>query len=180
MIKDIIAKRYAKALLSLASKADVAEAVKKDLAQVAEVYRTSKSLQSVFMNPVFSLRDKIKVMNGLAKELGVNPLTLRFLDLLARKRRFMYIREVSTAYTDLLDLAQGRVKASVTSAASLSAVEVEKLKAKISGMVGKEVELTMEVDPSLIGGVRTRVGSTGYDGSLSNQVRLVRAALLKG
>ncbi len=42
------------------------------------------------------------------------------------------------------------------------------------------MELTMEVDPSLIGGVRTRVGSTVYDGSLSNQVRLVRAALLKG
>ena len=180
MLKDIIAKRYAKALLSLSSKSGDADAVKKDLAQVAEVYRTSKGLQSVFMNPVFSLKDKIKVMNGLAKELGGNPLTLRFLDLLARKRRFRYIREVSAAYSDLLDLAQGRVKASVASAAPLSDAEVGMLKAKISGMVGKDVELTMEVDPSLIGGVRTRIGSTVYDGSLSNQVRLVRAALLRG
>ncbi len=180
MLKDIIAKRYAKALLSLSSKSGDADAVKKDLAQVAEVYRTSKGLQSVFMNPVFSLRDKIKVMDGLARELGVNPLTLRFLDLLARKRRFRYIREVSSAYSDLLDLAQGRVKASVTSAAPLSDAEAGMLKSKIGGMVGKDVELTMEVDSSLIGGVRTRIGSTVYDGSLSNQVRLVRAALLRG
>ncbi len=180
MLKDIVAKRYAKALLSLASKSGETDAVKKDLAQVAEAYRTSKGLQSVFQNPIFSTRDKLNVMNGLAKELGVSPLTLRFLDLLARKRRFRYIREVSASYADLLDIVQGRLKATVTSAMALSDAELEKLKAKISGMVGKDVELTMEVDPSLIGGVRTRVGSTVYDGSLSNQVRLVRAALLKG
>ncbi len=45
------------------------EAVKKDLTAVAEMYRTSKNLQSVYLNPVFSAKDKSNVINGLVAEM---------------------------------------------------------------------------------------------------------------
>ncbi|HLB25679.1 MAG TPA: ATP synthase F1 subunit delta [Nitrospirota bacterium] len=179
MLKDIVARRYAKALLALASKSGETEAVKKDLSAVAEAFRTSKPLQSVVMNPIFSAKDKAKVVRGLAAELKVSPLCARFLDLLVKKGRFRYVREAAAGYADLLDIAQGRVKATVTSAAALSDDEVAKLKDRIKAVAGKEVELKVEVDPALIGGVRTRIGSTVYDGSIRNQVARVRDTLLK-
>ena len=144
MLKDIIARRYAKALLSLAAKSGETDAVKKDLASMAELYRASKQLQSVIMNPIFSLKDKNAVVNGLAKELKVSPLSERFLDMIARKRRFRYIREVAASYSDLLDLAQGKVKATVTAADTLPEATVAKLgalaNAEIEPTGGKEVE----------------------------------------
>jgi F-type H+-transporting ATPase subunit delta len=179
MLKDIIARRYAKALLSLASKSGETDAVKNDLAAMAELYKSSRQLQSVIMNPIFSLGDKTGVVNGLARDLKVSPLSAKFLDMIARKRRFRYVREVAAAYSDLLDLAQGRVKATVTSADALPEATVAKLKEKLKVLAGKEVELKVEVDPSLIGGVKTKIGSTVYDGSLVNQVSRVREALLK-
>jgi len=179
MLKDIIAKRYAKALLSLAAKDGKTDNVKADLTAVAGLYMGSKNLRSVFLNPVFSQADKARVMKGIAAELKVSDLTTRFLDLLVDKRRFRYVREVATSYSDLLDAAQGRVKATVTAASALSDAEVAKLKEKVAAAVGKQVELTVEVDPELIGGVRTRIGSTVYDGSLKNQVNRMREALLK-
>jgi len=179
MLKDIIAKRYAKALLSLATKSGETEQVKKDLNAVAGTFRASKSLQSVIMNPIFSLKDKAKVIGGIAAEVKAGPLTVRFLDLLVLKGRFKFIKEVAAAYSDLLDLKQGRVKATVTSAQPLSETEVKGLRDRIGKLVGMDVELRVEVDPALIGGVRTRIGSTVYDGSLKNQVKRVREALLK-
>jgi F-type H+-transporting ATPase subunit delta len=179
MLKDIIAKRYAKALLSLAVKSGETETVKKDLAAVAEVYRGSRGLQSVFLSPAFSQSDKEKVMKGLAAEMKVAGLSARFLEMLVKKRRFRYIREASAAYSDLLDLQQGRVKATVTSASALTDAEVARLKERIKAKVGREVELRVEVDPTLIGGVRTRIGSTVYDGTIKNQMEMVKGALLK-
>ena len=251
MLKDIVAKRYAKALLSLALDSRETEAVKKDLSAVAELYKNSRNLQSVIMNPIFGTKDKSSVLKGLASELKVSslsarfmdmliekgrfryirevaaaysdlldqhagrvkatvtsasPLTdaevaklgekikaavgknvelkvsslsARFMDMLIEKGRFRYIREVASAYSDLLDQHEGRVKATVTSASPLTDAEVAKLSEKIKAAVGKSVELKVEVDPALIGGIRTRIGSTVYDGSIQNQVRLVREALIK-
>ncbi len=180
MLKDIIAKRYAKALLSLAGQSGETEAAKKDLTAVAEMYRTSKNLQSVVLNPAFSSKDKTNVVNGLVAEMKLSTVSARFINLLVEKGRFRYIREVALSYSDLLDMTLGRVKATVTSAQDLSDAEVAKIKDRIKAMVGKDVELSMEVDPTLIGGVKTKIGSTVYDGSIRNQVKLVRESLLKG
>ncbi len=179
MLKDIVAKRYAKALLSLALDSGDTATVKKDLGAVAELYRNSRNLQSVIMNPIFGTKDKSGVLKGLASELKVSSLSARFMDMLIEKGRFRYIREVASAYSDLLDQHEGRVKATVTSASPLTDAEVAKLSEKIKAAVGKSVELKVEVDPALIGGIRTRIGSTVYDGSIQNQVRLVREALIK-
>jgi F-type H+-transporting ATPase subunit delta len=178
MLKDIIAKRYAKALLSLAEKSGETAAVKADLATVADTFAGSKSLQSVFMNPVFSTTDRLKVLNGLLAQVKVSELSGRFLVMLARKRRFGYVREVSSAYSELLDVHQGRVKATVTTAEPLSEAEVGKLTDRIRSMVGMEVEVKVDVDASLIGGVRTRIGSTLYDGSIASQLGQLKKALL--
>jgi len=179
MLKDIIAKRYAKALLSLATDSKETDAVKKDLAAVAELFRANKNVQNVVLNPAFSSGDKAAVLKGLAAGLGVSATSARFLDLLVEKGRFRFIKEVSAAYSDLLDAQQGRVKATVTSAEALSDADVTRLKDKLKVMVGKEVELKVEVEPELIGGIKTKIGSTVYDGSLKNQVKLVREALLR-
>ena len=125
MLKDIVAKRYAKALLSLAAKSGETETVKKDLAAVAEVYRGSRSLQSVFLSPAFSQTDKEKVMKGLSAELKVAGLSARFLEMLVKKRRFRYIREAALAYSDLLDILQGRVKATVSSSQGNEVLEAD-------------------------------------------------------
>ena len=179
MLKDIVAKRYAKALLSLALASKETETVKRDLRAVAELYKNSRNLQSVIMNPIFGTKDKSGVLKGLASELKVTDLSARFMDLLVEKGRFRYIGEVAAAYSDLLDQHEGRVKATVISASQLTDAEVAKLSERIKAAIGKDVELKVEVDPALIGGIRTKIGSTVYDGSLRNQISQVREALLK-
>ena len=178
MLKDIIARRYAKALLSLASQAGKSDEVRADLEAVAAMYGSSRDLQEVFLNPSFGAEDRAGVLKGLVSQMKLSELSGRFIVLLGDKGRFRYIREAAASYAELLDLAQGRVKATVTTATALSDAEVAKLSAKVATLVGKTVELDVEVDPSLIGGIKTRIGSTVYDGSLKNQMAKMRSALL--
>ncbi|HEY3347812.1 MAG TPA: ATP synthase F1 subunit delta [Nitrospirota bacterium] len=177
MLKDIIARRYSKALLSLAG-ADAAK-IRTELDGVAAMYKFSKDLQGIMINPAFSIADRAKVVATLAADMKVSPITAKTLDLLVKKGRFRYVREMAAAYSDLLDAQEGKVKATVTSAQELTPAESAKLSEKISALVGRKVELSIQVDPSLIGGVKTRIGSTVYDGSVANQLHLVRSALLK-
>jgi F-type H+-transporting ATPase subunit delta len=178
MLKDIIAKRYAKALLELAEASGETEAVKADLDSVAGAYADSKELRDVFLNPNFTDEDRLGVLKGLLAHADVKELSAKFMDLLARKGRFRFICEAAASYTELLDIKLGKVKATIVSAQPLEADALEKVKDRIRTMVGKEVELDIEVDAELIGGIKTRIGSTVYDGSIKNQLGQARRALL--
>jgi len=178
MLKDIIAKRYAKALLELSEASGETEAVKADLDSVAGAFDESAELRSVFLNPNFSDADRREVLKGVIAQSGVKELSAKFMDLLAEKGRFRYIREVAKSYSDLLDLKLGKVKATIVSAEPLGDSDLERVKDRIRSMVGKEVELDVEVDAELIGGIKTKIGSTVYDGSIKNQLGQVKKALL--
>jgi len=178
MLKDIIAKRYAKALLELAETSGETEAVKADLDAVAGAYADSKDLRDVFLNPNFTDVDRRGVLKDLIGQSGVKELSAKFMDLLADKGRFRYIIEVAKAYSDLLDAKLGKVKATVVSAEPLESGDLDKVRDRIRSIVGKEVELDVEVDAALIGGIKTKIGSTVYDGSIKNQLGQARKALL--
>ena len=76
-----------------------------------------------------------------------------------------------------MDDRQGMVQADVTSAAALSDADRAKLEAAVARRTGKKVRATYQVDPALIGGAVTRVGSTIYDGSVREQLQILRAKL---
>jgi len=71
------------------------------------------------------------------------------------------------------------VRATVTSAAPLSAEKKERLEASLSGMTGKNVQVETVVDPSIIGGIVTRIDSTVYDGSIRMQLAKMRQQLVE-
>src|SRR5918912_530345 len=79
--------------------------------------------------------------------------------------------------TDLLDVYRERlmehqqvVRAEVTTAAPLSADRATQLQKKLADITGRKVDMTTTVDPAIIGGVVTRIGSTVYDGSIATQL----------
>ena len=47
-------------------------------------------------------------------------------------------------------------------------------------MTGKEVIVSVEEDPSLIGGVVTQIGDIVYDGSIRTQLNKMKETLMKG
>ena len=101
----------------------------------------------------------------------------RFLTLLAEGRRLPQLPEISGLYEQLRAEAEKVVKATVTSAAELSAVELENIKAALRRRFGSEVDVQTAVDASLIGGAVIDAGDVVIDGSLKGKLSRLQTAL---
>ena len=73
----------------------------------------------------------------------------------------------------------GLRRAEIVSAGALRDDQLERLRRALSTRTGAEVEVSIQVDPSLLGGVIAKVGDLVFDGSLRTQLRQLRANLTR-
>ena len=103
----------------------------------------------------------------------------RMLVLLAKSGKLNLVPELAAAYGERLLSHQNVVRAAVTSAAPLSTEKTKALEESLAQVTGKKVELSVSVDPELLGGVVAQIGSTVYDGSVKTQLTKMRQELVK-
>lgn len=175
-----IGRRYARALFAAARDAGALEAVGRDLAAVAGLLAEAPDLGAALSNPTHRVEGRLGVVDAVAERLGAHALTRNFLRLLVEKDRFDRFAGIFDAFQILDDEAAGRVRATLTSAVPLADDVAGEVRTKLERATGKQVLLDRRVDPTLVGGVVTRIGSQVYDGSVRTQIRRVREQLQKG
>jgi F-type H+-transporting ATPase subunit delta len=103
-----------------------------------------------------------------------------FLLLLFEKGRIGFISNINDFYQKLADELKGVARASLVSATDLSSETIEKIRTTLSKRTGKDIILDVEKDPSLIGGIVTRIGDLVLDGSIKTQLLNMRDSLKRG
>ena len=177
MIKGSLARRYARALIAIGREEHSLEAMSEQLARFVDLLAAEKDLREVLLGPTVPRPQRDAVLREVARRMDLAETLVRFLRLLDDRRRLDYLPRIQSSFREMLDEAQGRVRASVTSAAALSAATEAEIKATLSKMTGKEVVMTVEVNPELIGGVVTRVSGWLLDGSIKTQLKQIRREL---
>jgi F-type H+-transporting ATPase subunit delta len=169
MHEGTVARNYAEALLSLATKADNRDGFASMIRDVATAMTTDATVRQFMESPRVSYEQKNAV---LAKAFGdrVPRVFLRFLETMVHNRRQMLIPMVATAYADLLDEAEGRVHADVTVSRAMDEGEANALAAQLSRTLGKTVVPHLSVNPEIMGGVVVKVGDTVMDGSVRRRL----------
>ena len=137
----------------------------------------NKALQEFLANPIFELKSKKAVVEELLGLVKMSERTANFLRLLVDKQRIGMLGEVEDAYKELMDKSLKKVRVSVRTAYPLTAELEQTLKQRVAEMTGKEVEMTVEDDTALIGGLVVRVGDTLYDGTIKAQLGNIRKLL---
>ena len=173
------ANRYAKALfdVALSEKADLAQ-VDRDLDAVVAMLQASPELAAA-SNRGLSDAARKSLIEAVAKAMTLTTPVTKLMVLLAQDRKLNYVPDLAAAYRERLLAHQNIVRAEVTSAAPLSAEKTKALQDSLSKMTGKTVELSISVDPELLGGVVAKIGSTVYDGSVKTQLQRMRQELVK-
>jgi F-type H+-transporting ATPase subunit delta len=172
-----VAERYAMALFELAQEERAVETVERDFAGLKAAVAESADLARLVRAPVFSREEQQKGMDAVLRRMEAAPLTVRFVLLLAAKRRLFTLLDVIKAYEILVARLRGEVRAEVTSARPLSDTEVSELRAVLKSRLGREARLDAKVDPSLLGGLVVKVGSRMIDSSLRTKLDGLRVAL---
>ena len=177
MISSNIAKRYARAFFEIAGEQKQYEAYCRELTAFSAVLEENKSLSEFLSNPVFDQPDKKAVVESILAKMQISPMTANFLRLLVDKRRIGILSEIEVCYRELMDQTLKRVRVTVKTAFPLNDTLSEKLRIGLEGLTGRQVEMSVLADPSLLGGIVVRVGDTLYDGSIRTQLNNMRNLL---
>ena len=176
----MIARRYAKALLNLADNEKDLDNTGKILSAIAEVYKENSELRQVLSDTKVSSRVKLEILKDVLSKIKASKLVDTFSRFLLAKRRINFLPDIERAFNLLLQEKLGRIEAEVTTASELPKETVKNLIDAISVYTGKDVEVNVTIDPSIIGGIVTRIGSTVIDGSIQTHLKQIRQSIIRG
>ena len=173
------ARRYARALFDVGLKESDIERIDTDLAQFAGLVARNEALSHTLTNPAVPAAKKRGVVQALIERGGgLPPVLTKFLMLLAERDRLVLLPDVAAAYRARLLEHHKIVRGEVITAIPLPAERLKALEQGLGQATGRTVVLDARVDPSIIGGVNTRLGSTVYDGSITTQLERMKQALI--
>lgn len=178
-MRGSVGKRYAKALLEVGVSHNKLERLQKDVAELASLYEGSDDLRAIISNPSVGTEERRKVIDTIAQKAGWDPFTRNFSLILVDNERFSAVSAISEELGKLVDTHLGNVRAAVTSARPLKDSQIANVKGAIAKLTGKNVLLETEVDPTILGGLITKIGTTVYDGSVATQIATLKESILR-
>ena len=165
-----VASRYAKSLIDLAQEKGNLESVKQDMEQFVAVLSANKELQAVLKNPIMKQDKKVNILDALFEK-KIDPAITAFFHIMIRKGRASILYATAREFIREYDEVKGIAHATVVSAKTLSAQNLDTLRKVIASEIGAEVILKNETDPALIGGFVVKVGDRQVDASIAGKLR---------
>ena len=171
------ATRYARALLDVSLEESTADQAAQDLQQVSELVQQFPELQRAFNNPAIPAARKRSLVEALLPKLSPSAPVGKLLLLLAERDRLGLLVDIAAVYQEKIEELHRVVRAEVTTAEPITPELVAVIQERLARTTGRTVKLSTKVDPSIIGGIRTRIGSTVYDGSIATQLESFKQKL---
>ena len=172
-----MAGRYATALFDLALEVNAIEAVNADLDRFDALVAGSADLTRLVRSPVFSTEEQLQALSAVLDRAGIRGLAANFLKLAASNRRLFAVRDMIKAFRALVAQHKGEATAAVTVAEPLKDQHVDALRAALKAVTGKDVDLDVKVDPTILGGLVVKLGSRMVDSSLRTKLSAIKHAM---
>ena len=172
-----MAGRYAAALFDLAREANTVDAVKGELDRFDALIGESEDLRRLVRSPVFSAEEQLSALTAVLERAGIGGLTEKFLKLVASNRRLFAVGDMIKAFRELVADFKGEATAEVTVAEALKDEHVAALKSALKAFSGKDIDLSITIDPAIIGGLIVKLGSRMVDSSLRTKLNGIRQAM---
>lgn len=171
------AQRYASALFELAQDKGALADVHKDFKAFVALVRSSVDLGKLLDSPAFTREEKVGALGAVAAKAGYSALFSKFLGTIASNGRARDILGAEAAFDQLYAKQRGVKRAVVRTAKEMTGAEKGRIETLLAKLVGGEVELSSEVDPSLIGGIQLRIGSKLVDASVAAKLERMNTAM---
>ena len=169
-----IARRYARALFELAGENKSLDDVLLGMSNLRHALTTAPDLRPLLVNPMVRPEDKRKLILAVTS----NPLILKIVELLARRKRIGLLEVVHDMLLEMSDASQGILRALVRSAQPLSEEQKRTVEAGLAKSTGGKIIGRFEIDPGILGGVWAKIGDKVLDVTLRGRLDTMRQALL--
>lgn len=171
------AQRYARALFELAQEKGELAAIHQDFGAFAALVKSSADLRKLLDSPAFTREAKVAALGAVAQKAGYSALFGKFLGAMSSNGRARDILSAEVAFDQLYAKQRGVQRAVVRTAKEMTGAEKARIESLLAKVVGGDVELTSEVDPSLIGGIQLRLGSKLVDASVAKKLERMNTVM---
>jgi len=176
--KVAAARRYAEAAFQVATRDDTVETWRRELGAAAAI-ASDETVGRMLANPAVPLETRTEMAETIFGKVVGRPV-LNLIGLMLRRGRIHELPHLAAEFRRLDNARQGITIATATSAAALTPDEVRALTERMEQFTGGRVELDLQVDPSLLGGLVVRVGDQLIDGSVRGRLERLRNQLVSG
>ena len=176
-IQASLAGRYATALFGLARDEAQIDAVTRSLDMIEVALAESADFRSLVGSPLINRAEAGRATRALVPSMGLDPITGRFLGVLADNGRLRELKAVIKVVRKLAANHRGETTAEVTSARPLDDGQIAELKANLKARVGRDVAIDAKVDPEVLGGIIVRLGSQMIDASIRTKLNTLALAM---
>ena len=176
-IQASLAGRYATALFGLARDEQQIDAVSRSLDTLEAAMTESPDFKALISSPLIGRAEAGKAIRALTPTLGVDPITAKFLGVLADNGRLGELKAVIKSVRKLAAANRGETTAEVTSAFPLNDGQVTRIQSNLKARLGRDVAIDAKVDPQLLGGLVVRLGSQMIDASIRTKLNRLASAM---
>lgn len=174
-----VAQRYAKSLLDLAVEQGVSELVYNDLLLINKILSENNDLRIVLQSPIIRQDKKEKLFSNIFSEY-IQPLTLKFLNLLLRKSRIVIFHDIAYAYEELFNEANNILNVIITTAQPFNDSLSQKLESKINDFFpNKSLKFNENIDSEILGGFVVNFYDYMVDKSLRTRFIQARKQIMR-
>lgn len=173
MIEIVLGDRYARSIYKLANDNGEIAKVKSDFILIDEVCSQNPDFVVMLKSPLIYSDKKQEIINAIFGD-KLSKITRTFLEIIIRKKREPWLRDIATRFLDLYDVQNNITRGVLSSAVSLPADFTKHLKAIIEKELNTSFVCEEKIDPELIGGFVLRVGDYQFDGSIASGLKRLK------
>jgi len=176
-IQASLSGRYATALFELARDSKTLPQVEASLATVRQALDESADFRTLATSPLIGRDAAARAVAATAAALKLDATTAKFLGVLAQNRRLAQLPAIVRDFRRLAAQFRGETTAEIVSAHPLDTDQVEALRQQLRARVGRDVNVDLAVDPSLLGGLVVKIGSQMIDSSIKTRLNSLAHAM---
>lgn len=177
MKEQIIAKAYAQSLVELSEelKLDLAS----ELTALSEAIRQSNDLETLLFLEVFTIEEKLSVLDIVMDKLNLSQITKNFLHFLLQEKRIGLMPMIFKNVIVIDDHKKGFLRGTIEGSEDSIPAEVkEKLKSYLQQKLGKETILEYQKNKNVSAGYKVTVEDLQLDATLENQLEKFKESVL--
>jgi F-type H+-transporting ATPase subunit delta len=162
--------RYCKSLTDIVFEENIEERVTEDLKTYREIFRTVPDVLDILHSPAMPRETREKLLSALMTRYPVHIISSNFLRTLLQHNRMGHFQQILDGFLKAVSERKGILTAQVAAAMPLSQSELKSLEARLVGITGKVVNVELQTEASLLGGMVVQIGNTIFDGSIRTQL----------
>lgn len=171
-------KHIAQVLYSISESNNVLDSVYKALSVLYKLVQTDSEFRAFIQSKRIPGNDKAKILNNVLGEFG-HPLIGELVSQLDGSKTLSHLKEVKALFERSYKINKNIVSVEGSLANALDEKELNDLKSSLDNALGKNTNLTIKIDESLIGGIRLRIENTFFDATIQNQLHTLKKELLQ-